>query len=76
MAAHQHEPGVRPDEVASWASDTLDHGFGDGMGQAARMLAMAAMMLMSDQESGRRVKLEGEDLFWDDSMTAPPVIGL
>ncbi|MFD9706062.1 hypothetical protein [Lentzea sp. NPDC059081] len=75
MTAHQHEQGPRPEHVANWSADTLDVGFGDGMGLAMRMLGEAAALLMSTQVNDRRVKLLGENVFDDDFMGPPPVIG-
>jgi hypothetical protein len=78
MAAHQYEPGSRPEEVANWAADTLDTGFGDGMGQAMKVLGEAIGMFVVGQADGRRVTFleETENVFGLDSKAAPPVIGL
>ncbi|SFR10363.1 hypothetical protein SAMN04488564_103382 [Lentzea waywayandensis] len=78
MPTHQHEPGARPEDVANWAADTLDTGFGDGMGQAMKVLGEAIGMVVVGQANGRRVPLleEDDNVFGLDCKAAPPVIGL
>jgi hypothetical protein len=77
VPAHHHEYGATPDETAGWAADTLDAGFGDGTGQAMKVLGEAIGMLVVGQRSGRRVSWLEDDnnIFGTDIRVAPPVIG-